>query len=174
MDDRTIGESVVVPDAEVTFTEQFVFDTEQLRTFDHEVTTPSQAHGLTTGGSVERLGHRGAPVHHDRVAILVGHGQAADVEALGTRHVVAHSIDAAEHQGSVSEFEFGEAAHQLLVDRVALEAVLERAPGSGFGETPDLPGVLTTPLEAVVGPVDVRLFEVEIGVLSGHTGSLGG
>ena len=74
-------------DAEVALAEQLVLDAEQLAALDGEVAAAGQAHRVAPGGPVERLGDRRPPVDHDRLAVLVGHGQPADVEALGRRLV---------------------------------------------------------------------------------------
>jgi hypothetical protein len=77
-----LGEPLVVADTEMALAEQLVLDAEQLRALDGEVSTAGKPHGLATGRAVERLGDGGAPVDHDGIARLVGHREAADVEAL--------------------------------------------------------------------------------------------
>ena len=66
----------------MTVTEEFVFDSEQLATFDHEVTTAGDAHRLATCGAVERFGHGRSPVDHDRLPVLVCDGETTDVKRL--------------------------------------------------------------------------------------------
>ena len=85
-------------DAEVALTEQLVLDAEQRAAFDGEVTTPEQSHRAATGGAVERLGDRGTPVDHHGFTVLVGNGQAADVEALDGLGRLGRPIDATEHE----------------------------------------------------------------------------
>ena len=178
---ETPGQTLVVSDAEVSLAEQFVLDPEQGGTLDHEVSAAGQTHGLAAGGTVEGFGDRCSPVDNDRVAVLVGHRQTADVEALGRRRVLARSVgfrtvgfrldqsvDAAEHQCRVAQVEVGEATDQLLVDGVALEPVLEGAPHPGFGEFANFPGVLPTEFEACIRVLDVDLLVVEIRVLNRH------
>ena len=72
-------------DAEVALAEQLVLEPEQLAALDGEVAAAGEAHRLTAGRPVERLGDRRPPVDHDRLAVLVGDGEAADVEALDAR-----------------------------------------------------------------------------------------
>ncbi len=69
-------------DAQMALAEQFVLEAEQLATLDDEVSPAQQPHRTATGRPVERLGHRGPPVDHHRLAVLVGDGESTDVEAL--------------------------------------------------------------------------------------------
>ncbi len=69
---------------DVPLAEEFVFQAEQFAPVDVEVAAAHEAERLATGGAVEGFGDRGSPVHHHRVAVLVGHCEAADVERLGT------------------------------------------------------------------------------------------
>ena len=62
--------------------EQLVVDAEQDAPAAGEVTTPPQTHRIAPGRPVEGLGDRSPPVDDHRVAVLVGHGEAADVVAL--------------------------------------------------------------------------------------------
>ena len=78
-----VDEPVVVADAEVAAAEQLVLDAEQRAALDGEVAAADEAHRLAPGGPVERLGDRRPPVDDDRLGLLVGDGQAPDVEALG-------------------------------------------------------------------------------------------
>ena len=87
----------------------------------------SEAHRLATGGPVEGLGHRRPPVDHDRIGVLVGDGEPADVEALDAVRALGIPVDAPEHQRRVAEIEVGEPLDQGFVERIALEAGLERA-----------------------------------------------
>ncbi len=62
------------------------------------MTPPRQTHRLAPGRAVERLGNRSTPVDHHRLAVLVGHGQAADVERFGLVGGLGETIDPAEHE----------------------------------------------------------------------------
>ena len=65
--------------------EQLVFEVEHPAPLGQEVAAPREAHGLGPGRPVERLGDRSPPIHHERLLVIVGHGQASDVERLGRR-----------------------------------------------------------------------------------------
>ncbi len=164
-------------DAEVALAEELVLDVEELSALDGEVAAPGQAHRVAAGGAVEGLGHGRPPVDHDRLALLVGHGQAPDVErldAVGAARV-AHfgpavgrpAVDPTEDEGGIVEVELGQPAVEGLLEDVALVAGLVGAARAGLGEVAQAPGVLSAPLQARVGEVDVRLLVDEIGVL-GH------
>ena len=84
-------EAVVVADAEVAAAEQLVLDAEDGAALDGEVAAAHEAHRLAAGGPVERLGDRRPPVDDDRLGLLVGDGEAADVEALGGRRASRRS-----------------------------------------------------------------------------------
>src|SRR6056297_3078906 len=151
--------------------EQFVLEAEQLATFDGEMPTPQQPHRAATRGPVERFGHRRPPVDHHGLAILVGDGEAADVEALDGFGRLGRPIDATEHQRRVAQVEVGETLEQRFVEGVALEPGLERTAEIGLGHVPHTPRGLATGVETLVRVVDVGLFVSEIGVLLGHNGS---
>ena len=69
-------------ESEVTLAEELVFDAEQISTLDDEVAAAGEPHRVTSGGPVERLGHRRSPVDDNRLAVLVGDGETPDVERL--------------------------------------------------------------------------------------------
>ena len=136
---------------------------------DDEVAAPHQPHRLATGGPVEGLGDGCPPVDDDRLGLVVGDGEAPDVEALGGLRALGVTVDAAEHERGVTEVEVGEALEQGLVERVALEAGLERASEIGLVEVPQPPRRLPGALQALVGVIDVSLFGGEFWVLLRHS-----
>ena len=121
-------------DAEVALAEQLVLDAEDAAPLDGEVAATQQAHRLPAGGAVERLGDRRPPVDDDRLRVLVGDGQPADVEALHAARLLGAAIDATEHQRRFAEIELVESLDEGLVEGVALEAGLHRAAEAGFVE----------------------------------------
>ena len=156
-------------DAEVAAAEQLVLEAEHGAALDDEVAAAHQAHRLAPGGPVERLGDGRPPVDDDRLGLLVGDGQAADVERLGGVRALGVAVDAPEHEGGVAEVEVGEALDQGLVEGVALEAGLERAAEIGLVEVAQAPGRLPRALEALVGVIDVGLLGGQFGVLLRHS-----
>ncbi len=164
--------------AEVALTEQLVLDAEQLAAVDGEVPAPGEAHRIAAGGAVERLGHRGPPVHHHRVTVLIGHRQATDVEALPARRRTARvrrgvgslgmAVDPAEHQGGIAQVEVGEPVDHGLVEHVTLVARLERAPEGALVQVAHLPRVDAAALEALISEVDASLLVFEIRMLLRH------
>src|SRR5690606_17097239 len=62
---------------------QLVLDAEELAPAGGEVAPAAQAHGLPSGGPVERLGDGGPPVDDHRLLGLVGDRDPADVEGVG-------------------------------------------------------------------------------------------
>jgi hypothetical protein len=101
--------------------------------------------------------------------VLVGHGEAADVEALHGVGALGVAVDAPEDQGGVAEIEVGEALDQGLVEGVTLEPGLERSPEVGLVEVAQPPRRFLGAFEALVGVVDVRLLVGEFRVLLGHS-----
>ena len=81
---------------------------------------PGQALRVEAGRPIERLGHRGPPVDHERLVVRSRHGEAADVErltqsgAVGTvgRFVarLGEPVDAAEIEGLVANVELLQAS----------------------------------------------------------------
>jgi hypothetical protein len=64
--------------------------------------------------------------------LLVGHREAADVEALDLVGGLGVPVDAAEHQRRVAEVELRQAVDQRFVEHVALVAGLEGATERGL------------------------------------------
>ena len=91
------------------------------------------------------------------------------MEALGGLRALGVTVDAAEHQGGVTEIEVGQALEQGLVERVALEPGLERASEIRLVEVPQPPRRLAGALQALVGVIDVGLFGGEFWVLLRHS-----
>ena len=156
-------------DAEVAAAEQLVLDAEDGAPLDGEVAAAHEAHRLASGGPVERLGDGRPPVDDDRLGLLVGDRQAPDVERLRRRRRLGHAVDAPEHEGGVAEVEVGEPLDEGLVERVALEARLERPAEVGLGEVSHAPRRLPRAIEALVGVVDVGLLGRQFWVLLGHS-----
>ena len=100
--------------------------------------------------------------------MLVGHGEAPDVEALGPGVALDMTVDATEHERRLAEIEVGKTLEQGLVERVALETGLEGSSEIGLVEITQTPGGLSTLLEALVGVIDVGLLVGEIRVVLRH------
>ena len=173
-----LGEALVVADAEMAVAEQLVLDAQDGAAFDGEVAAALQAHRLTAGCPVERLGHRRAPVDDDGLGVLVGDGQPADVEALRAalglggaegRRLFGTAVDPPEHQCGIAEVELVEPLDKGFVEGVALETGLHRAAEVGLVEVSQAPRRRFRRLQAVVGEIDVRLLGVQFWVLLGQT-----
>ena len=163
-------------------TEQLVVHAQQPRAPAGEVAAATQPHRIHAGRPVEGLGERRTPVHHHRIAVLVGDRDAPDVVRLvGSRSrrclVVAVDIgigvDATEDQRAVADVELPEPDSHPVPDHVALVAVLERAALAvddlvAHGRDDPL-----GPLQRLVGVIDVRLLGIELGMV-GHSRSQGG
>ena len=133
-------EPVVVADAEVALAEQLVLDAEQVAALDGEVAAADQAHRLARRWR-GRTARRPAPASRRRPARTARRpppgGRCGSSRSVVGRLGVA--VDAAEHQRGVAEIEVGQPLDQRLVERVALEAGLERAAEVGLGEVPQPP-----------------------------------
>jgi hypothetical protein len=147
-------------------TEQLVVDPQQGAPPRGEVASSTEAHRITTRGPVERLGDRSPPVDDHGFALLVGHGDATDVErlALGT-FVGGLGVDPPEHQRLVTHVELGQPLVDLILDDVPLVAVLERPTRAAVVLVPHGRDRGAGPLEAVVGVVDRPLLVDQVGVL---------
>ena len=145
--------------------EDLVLHGQELAAAGGEVPAAVQTHGLAARGPVERLGHRGPPVDDQRVVVLVGDGDATDVEALAAVGLVP--VDATEHQRGVADVELGQAAHDALVDDLALEAGLVGAPPADLDHAGQARRRTAAGLEGLMGPIEVRLFGFQIGI-AGH------
>ena len=60
--------------------EPLVLDPDDLPAVEGEVAAEDESLGVAAGGPVEGLGHRGPPVHHQRLVVGTVDGQATDVE----------------------------------------------------------------------------------------------
>ena len=148
--------------------EQLVFQPEQRAALHGEVPAAGEAHRLAARGPVERLGDGGPPVDDDRLALLVGDRQSADVEGLQAIGGLGHAVDSTEHQGGVAEIELGQPVDHGLVEHIALVAGLERAPEGALVEVAHPPGRVAADFEAPIGVLDEVLFGGKIGVLLRH------
>jgi len=132
-----------------------------------EVPAPAQAHRLAARGAVEGLGDRRPPVDHERLLVLVGHGQAPDVERLAPG--LGGAVDATEHQGGIAELELAQALEDVLLEDLTLPAGLLGAAPAHLEGVLETRGGAAVRLEALVGVVDVGLFGLELG-MAGHGG----
>jgi len=126
------------------------------------VAPPVEAHGLTTGGPVEGLGHRGPPVDDQRVVVLVGHGDATDVVSLPADGLRA--VDATEDQRGVPDRQLRETAHDAVVDDLPLETGLVRAPPPDLDHAGQARRGTAARLEGLVGLVEVCLLGFQVGI----------
>ncbi len=132
--------------------EGLVVQPEHLPALGQEVTSSADPQRVRRRGPVEGLGHRRPPVDDQRLLFLVGHGDASEVEAYPL------AVDPAEAQVHGPEGEAGPPPESRRLPHVALEPAGEGdvvlpsfLVGQGEGEAIEL-------LQAVVGPIDVRLF----------------
>jgi len=115
------------------------------------VAAPGEPHRLAARGSVERFGDWCSPVHNERVAILVEHGDPADAIVLAVG-----AVDAAEDERLVTDVQVVKAGANLVCQHVAFEASLVRAPSLGFDVAGDGLSRFARPIQARVGMRDVR------------------
>ena len=161
----------------MTIAEEFIFDTEQVATLHCEMAATGEAHRLAPSGAIERLGHGCTPIDYDGLAVVVGHCETADVEALGWAWLIssavtferfAMAIDPAEHQRRIAQIELREPIDECFIEHIALVARLYGAPEGALVDIAQFPGVGAARFEAPVGVIDVGLFVCEIGVLVRH------
>ena len=146
--------------------EQLVLDGQQLAAPGGEVAAADQAHRRAPGGPVEGLGHRGPPVDHQRLPLLVGHGQAPDVEAVAP--LALGAVDPPEHEAGVAELEGGQPVGDVALDHLPLPPGLLRAALAHLDHRAQTSGLEARALEAVVGTVDVGLFGGQVGMGRHH------
>ena len=91
-------EALVVAETEVAVAEQFVLEAEQRCGPRPRSGVGGRAPSAAAGRAVEGLGDRRPPVDHHGLAVLVGDGETADVEALDRVGRLGRPVDAAEHQ----------------------------------------------------------------------------
>ena len=154
--------------------EELVVDAEQHAAAAGEMPAPAKTHRIAPGCAVERLGDRSSPVDDHRVAVLVGHGEAADVVALARAFDALASarlrlrVDPAEDQRQVAELQLRQPGIGPVPHHVTLEAVLVRAPRRRFHRVPQRFCDSLRFLEALVGVIEVRLLRLELGMVR-HT-----
>ena len=135
-----------------------------------QVPAPRQALGVEPGGTVERLGHRGAPIDDERFMVGARHRQPPDVERLTERTVgrrtvpgLGQAVDAAEIERLVADVELVEPSQARPHDDVALGAGLERAAPAEVQDTlQHLASLAPHELQPVVGTVQVVLLILQI------------
>ena len=117
----------------MTFTEKFIFDSEQLVGLHNEVTTTRQVHGLATSRTIKGFSDWCTPVNDNRLTLLIRNGKTTNMETF--EFVIFETIDTTKHQGSIAKIEIGQALHERIIDGVALKAILKGPAHSGFGMT---------------------------------------
>jgi hypothetical protein len=149
--------------------EVLVLEPEHLPAPHREMATPGEALGIEPGRPVEGLRHGSAPVHHQRLVVRAGHGEAADVERLAQGPVggsvprLGHAVDAAEVESLIPDVELIEPGEARPHDDVALGARLERATTAEIQDPLEhLAGFASHELESVVGPVEELLLILQI------------
>ena len=163
---REVGVAVQGLAAEV-----LVLDADDPATVGGQVAAEDQVHRLTAGGPVERLGHRGPPVHHQGVDVVSGDPEATDVEALDGV-VVGPAVDAAEAEGLLPDVELVESGQAGPDDDVPLFAeLMGPAPALVEDGPEELLGVGPELIQPFVGAVDVGLFRLQLRMCA-HSRSL--
>ena len=116
-----------------------------------------QTHRVAPGGAVEGLGHGGAPVHHQGLLVLAGHGQPAEVEGLPVGQV-----DAPEAQGLAPQVELLDPVEGCPHDHVALRDGLGRATPLAKRRRQSLASLGPKLVDAFVGSLDVGLLGLKL------------
>jgi hypothetical protein len=114
--ERTLADEVEPGLARGADVEDLVLQPHQLAMAPTEVATPYDTHGVLGQRPVERLGGRRPPVGDERVAVLVGDGQATHVEAAAVGEV-----EAPDEQAVLRDVERGQPVAGVGDDAVALE-----------------------------------------------------
>ena len=144
--------------------EDFVVERGQLALPPTEVASPHDAHGVLRQGSVERLRRGRPPVDDERVAVLVGNGQAAHVEAGAIGEV-----EATDEQTVLCDVERGQPVAGVGDGAVALEQCL-RAPAPGEpGRAGHALGRSPHGHDPVVGGIEVGALAAEL-IVTQHAG----
>ena len=127
--------------------------------------TTGQPHRLPAGCSVERFGHRRAPVNNDGILRRITDRDTPDVEAL---HKVIRrfgfSIDTAEAQGRIAQLKLGQTVVNGFVNDLALKARLLSSASANLDHGRQARRGLPRLFETRIGVIDIGLFGVEIGV----------
>ena len=155
----TVGGAVEIPVSDVEadgglVAEEFVLDAQQRAAPGREVPSALQAERLPAGGTVEGLGHRRPPVHHDRVVVGIPQADAPDVETLRSRG----RIDSPEHQRPVADVEPCESGQGCLEHGLTFEPGLGGAAPARAEHRCRHGGPLTGRVEAGVRYVEISLL----------------
>ncbi len=160
------------PTAAVGVDEVLVLEPEHRAAPHGEMAAPGQALRVQAGGPVERLGHRGPPVHHQRLVVRARDGETPDVEGLaqhrssggrGTVPRFGQTVDAPEVERLVADVELLQAGQAGAHHDVALGARLERAaPAEIEHALEHLARLAPHELQPVVGTVEELLLIVQI------------
>src|ERR1019366_3981053 len=149
-------------------TEAFIFDPHDPAPLGGQMAPQDEAHGVAPRGPVERLRHRGTPVDDQGLEVLARDPEPADVEALGVpgtgrRRAVLTTVDPTETQRLLPDVELVEAGETRPDDDVALLAGLGGAAATLVDHgTDELLGVGSQLVEALIGPVHMGLFRLEL------------
>ncbi len=145
--------------------ESLVLDIDDPRTVGGNVPAEGQPHRIAPGGPVKRLSDRRTPVDDQRLEVVPGHSEPADVKALRHRRPVdGQAIDAAEAEGLVTNVQLLEAGETRPYDYVSFLEVLRCARSFSKHRTETLPGIPPKLLEAIVSTRQVGLLRLELRV----------
>ena len=131
-----------------------------------QMATSGQALGVEPGGSVERLGHRRPPVHHQWLVVRARHRQTPDVERLTEQRPVfvvpfGKAVDAPEVERLVADVQLLQAGQAGAHHDVALGARLECAALAQIEDALEHLARLTPhALQAVVGAIEKLLLSL--------------
>ena len=162
--ERTLADEVEPGLARGGDVEDFVLEPDELAVPPSEVASAHDAHGVVGQGAVERLGRRRAPVDDERVAVLVGDGDATHVEAAAVGEV-----EATDEQAVLGDVERSQPVAGVRDGAVALEQRL-RTPALGEpGRAGHALGRAPHGQDSVVGSIEVRALEPQL-VVTQHAG----
>ena len=161
----------VVVTEPIQVTEQLVLHAQQAPTPAHEVPASLEAHRNRTGGPVEGLGDRCAPVHQHRLLVHAPDPDPPDVIAPAAG--IDLLVDATEHQRCVTHVQLVEPVRHRLLDGLPLETGLVRAAPAHLHHRRELERAGPRRFQAGIRLVDVGLFCDEFGMFDGHRGTSG-
>ena len=96
------AESLVLPNTKMSFAKQLIFKCQQLWTFNNKMSTPQQAHWLTTRRTIKRFSNGCAPINNYWFTVCISYRKSTDVKTFYLVTRICCAINTPEHQCSIS------------------------------------------------------------------------
>jgi hypothetical protein len=131
------------------------------------VTSSRQSERLDTGRTVERFGHRRAPIDHQRIEFFIRDRQTSHVVLVDATPLIGGVVDATEEERLVADGQLVQAMQRRTHDHVTFDEVARATHVRHRGAVTEGPGLVTHVIEGGESEIEEDLFLFDL-TLVGH------